>query len=148
MRILAAVATLIVSSYALSCPDLLGTWRSSKEMSMEYNEKFAHLEPNQKELLVQILGRMIVTYTDNKVHEHGLPSSRVTIGGKEYDFAFEDLSYSYKVLSCDKATITAEFEHPHSGPVKETAYFIDENTYWISSEILPSTREYFIRVSK
>lgn len=148
MKILATLAILSMSHIAVSCPDIVGTWQSSKEMSMEYNDQFAHLEPGQKELLTQILGALKITYTENKAHEHGAPSIKVIVGGKESDFAIEDLSYPYKVLSCGKVTLTAELKHPYYERKVETLTFVDSNTYWVSSEILPATREYFVRMSR
>lgn len=147
MRIFVALVVLSISQAAMCCPDLIGTWKSSKEMSMEYNEKYAQLEPRQKELLVQILGHMKVTYTEKNAHEHGQEPIKVKVAGKDSDFTFEDLSYPYTVLSCDQDALKVEYEHPYSGVTQETIHFVGKNTYWLSPEMLPSTREYFVRVS-
>lgn len=146
VRILAAWAALTASPVVLACPQLLGTWRSSKALSMAYNEQFAQLGPKQKELLVQILGRMTVTVTEKTVREHGQQAMKVTVGGKESDFAFEELSYPYHVLSCDPSSAEVVSQHPYVGAMQQTVHFVDKDTYWLSPQVLASTREYFVRV--
>jgi len=146
VKLLAAWAALTASPAVLSCPQLLGTWRSSKALSMDYNEKFAQLAPKQKELLVQILGLMTLTVTDKAVREHGQPSMKVTVGGKESDFVFEELSYPYRVLSCDSSSAEVVSQHPYAGAMQYTIHFVDKDTYWVSSGKLPSSREFFVRV--
>lgn len=148
MRILAGLAALVMSHSAISCPKILGTWKSSKELSMDYNEKYAHLEPRQQELLIQILGRLIITYSENQVREHGQSPIKVTLDEKVSNFTYENLSYTYKVLSCNKTSVTVRFDHPFAGAKTNRVSFVDKDTYWVSPDILPSAREYFVRIVK
>jgi hypothetical protein len=139
------LVTLLLSNNALCCEPLLGTWQSSKEMSMAYNNQHALLKPVQTEFLNQILGHMKITYTTTEMHEHGLPPIQVKLNGEIHDFTFEESTYPYKVLTCEKDSARIEYEHPYAGAVNAKVNFVDQNTYWISPDIMPSTREYFLR---
>lgn len=148
MRVLSSLLALFLSNNVLSCPALVGTWQSSKETSMNYNNRYAQLKTKQAELLNQMLGYMKVTYNGTEAHEHGLPPIKVKIGNEESDFTFEESVYPYKVLLCDDKSAKIQYKHPHAGVTKVTVNFLDKNTYWLSSEMLPSSREYFVRVSQ
>lgn len=112
---------------------------------MDYNNKYALPAPIQAELLNQILGHMKVTYTKTDMHEHGSPPLKVKINDEEHDFTLEDLTYPYKVLSCDKDSAEIQYQHPHAGTTNVTINFVNQNSYWVSPEMLPLTREYFVR---
>jgi hypothetical protein len=114
-------------------------------MSMSYNNEHAQLKPLQTELLNQILGYMKITYTEAEVREHASPPIHVKLNDETHDFTFEDLTYPYTVLFCDKNSATIKYEHPYAGTLDATVNFVDENSYWISPDIMPSTREYFLR---
>lgn len=147
MKLLRTLLALFVSQQAIACPDIFGTWKSSKELSMDYNDKLGGATQPQTELLEQILGILKLTYSDASIHDHGAPTIKVTINGKQYDFVFEDLEYKYEVLSCTDTSIKIRQHHPYGGPMTSTLNFINRNVYWVSPQLLPKTREYFIRVS-
>lgn len=89
---------------------------------------------------------MTLTVTESAVREHGQPSMMVTVGDKEFDFVFEELSYPYRVLSCDQSSAEVVSAHPYAGAVQRTIHFVDKDTYWVSSGTPPSSREFFVRV--
>lgn len=146
MRFLSSILSLFFSGHAVSCPTLMGTWKSSKELSMDYNEKYANLDNKQHAFLDQIFGHAKFTYAERHIHQHSSPMIHVLIDGQRSDFHFDDLNYPYKILSCSETSAKIKSNHPHSGPTIAILNFVDEDTYWVSPETLPSTREYFIRV--
>ena len=97
-------------------------------------------------MLGQILGNLKITYSETSIHEHGAKTVDVTLNNERHDFHFEDLRYAYQTLSCRNNSIKIAQEHPHAGKIKQRFNFIDENTYWVSPDNLPNSREYFIRV--
>ena len=115
---------------------------------MEYNKRHANLEPLQEELLYQILGNMKISFTNNKIIEHELPTIQVELNGKVHDFEYQYNEYSYKTIKCDESSITIESNHPQMGKHRNTANFINEDTYWVSPEVMSNTREYFVRIKK
>ncbi|MBX9901648.1 MAG: hypothetical protein K2Y28_12770 [Burkholderiaceae bacterium] len=148
MKLLHALLALFISQQAIACPDIYGTWQSSKELSMDYNNKLIGATQPQTELLEQILGILKLTYADTSIHDHGAPTLKVTVNGKQYDFVFEDLEYKYEILSCTETSIKIRPHYPYGGSMTRTLNFINRNIYWVSPEHLPKTREYFVRVSE
>jgi hypothetical protein len=147
MKTLCVAAIFLLCNQAVACPNILGTWQSSKELSEKYNQKNAQLSQAMTELLKQILGILKLTYTESAVHEHGAPTIKVTIKGKQSDFYFEDLNYKYEVLSCTNDSITLKSYYPYIGePLVTTINFVNENLYWETPQHLPKSREYFIRI--
>lgn len=114
---------------------------------MEYNEKHAQLDAKQSQFMNQILGHMKVSYTNDSIHEHGAKPIKVKIDNEEYDFHFDDLTYRYKVLLCTKSLAKIKSKHPHVGSKKTEINFINSDTFWVAPDMLPSSREYFVRVS-
>lgn len=148
MKTLLAIALSLLklnTANSADCPNLQGTWQSSKEMSMAYNNQQASLEQRQVDFLNQVLGIMKLTYTEDTVHEHGQPPVAVTINGKTNDFHFDEMSCRYEVLSCTRSTVTIRYHHP-AGAVTQVLNFDSEDVYWLSPDILPTTREHFVRV--
>jgi hypothetical protein len=147
MKLLRTLLALFVSQQAIACPDIHGTWQSSKELSMDYNNKSGRATQPQIEFLEQVLGILKLSYSDTSIHSHGAPTLKVIINGKQSDFVFEDLEYKYEVLGCTDTSIKIRQHYPYGGPMTSILNFVDRNTYWVAPEHLPKTREYFIRVS-
>jgi len=114
---------------------------------MEYNNQFAKLENTQSELLDQILGYTKITYTKTDKKHHGLPAVEVTLDGNKHDFEFLEFVYPYKQISCDDKFVVIEHKDEELGDIKLVLNFENSNTYWLSPEILPNSREYLVRVS-
>jgi hypothetical protein len=148
MKFIYLILALLVGNNAVACESMLGTWQSSKKMSMEYNKDKAGLLPAQIELLDQILGVLKLTYTQTHIHEHGAEPLKVTVNKKQYDFYFEEIEYPYEVLYCGKNSITISQQHPHAGAGKLKLHLINDDVYWVSPDNLPNSREYFIRVKE
>ena len=147
MKYLSLILVFIFAQSAWSCPPLTGKWKSSLHMSMEYNKKHAELEPRQMEFLNQILGHMEISYTENQIHEHELPTLKVISDAREHDFVFEDLKYSYNLISCSDQTIKLSFTHPYTGEEEIELTFLNDDIYWVSPEMMmPRSREYFYRI--
>ena len=141
MKLLTLFILFSFSSSALSCPNLLGTWVSSKDKSMSYNN-LAGLKQNQLDLLNQILGYTTITYTETEVKHHKLPPVKVLYNSNETELTFIEMEIPYKVDSCGKDSISFLTEDN----TVSTLNFVDKDTYWVSSkEVLPNSREYFVR---
>ncbi len=140
------LATLLMTSFdALSCPDALGTWRSSKELSVEYNTKHLDLEPHTIKFMNDVYGILTVTYTKNTIRMHGASTKKIMIKGNEHDFVFEEMTSSYKQISCTDMAVTILSDSPYSTG-EETMTFVDKNTFWVSAMPGSDKREYFKRV--
>lgn len=145
MKILITLLIYFFAYRAAACPNFIGTWQSSNELSMNYNFKHANLDKVKIEFLSQTLGILKQTYSESEIHSHGAPSIKLAINGKSYDFHFEDLHYKYEVVSCTSITVKLKQYYPYGEPFLSQMVFENENTFWVSPEQLPKSREYFIR---
>ena len=148
MKYLLITFLISYSSVAFSCPSLVGTWVSSKDKSMSYNNQVAELDERQKDLLNQILGYTKITYTDKEKTHHALEPVEVTLDGKTHDFEFLEFVYPYRLISCTNELVVIEHKDETVGDITLYLNFENSNTYWISPEkIVSSSREYFVRIS-
>ncbi|MCU7878168.1 MAG: hypothetical protein KZQ84_15460 [Candidatus Thiodiazotropha sp. (ex Lucinoma borealis)] len=131
----------------LACPDIVGTWRSSKELSIEYNTKLLELEPHTIKFMNDVYGILTITYTKTSIRMHEAPTKKISIKGKEHDFVFEEMSSSYEQVSCTEESVTILSNSPYSTG-EETMTFVDLNTFWVSTMPGSDKREYFKRVPK
>jgi hypothetical protein len=129
----------------MACEYLVGTWKSSKELSMEYNLAQEKITPTQMSFLNQRLGHMTISYTDTETQEHQLPSIEVILNGKTSLMAFEGLSYTYETITCTETIVKAKYNHPYGGETVSVLH-LQGDTYWVSPDIFPTSREYFIRL--
>ena len=143
MKFLTLIFLFAFSSSAICCPNILGTWKSSQEKSMNYNNH-AGLEKKQLDLLNQILGYTTINYTETIKKHHKLPSVKFFLNDKEHNLTFEEMSFSYKLKSCDEHSIIIQFED-----AEELKFvFVNPDTYWVSpKEVLSKSREYYVRIS-
>ncbi len=146
MKLLTALAGILFGANATACSQIIGTWQSSKEMSMEYNITSADLTPTQIEFLNQALGILKITYSQETIINHGAPAIEMVIAGKKYPFEFQEEKFKYEIISCTANVVKIKHHYPHTAPEKIKINFIDENTYWVSPSNLPNSREYFTRV--
>jgi len=136
---------LMFSNQSLACPSLVGTWQSSKDLSMEYNLKYAGFNEKIIKIKEQIYGILKLTYTNESIHAHGAPTQKITVEGKVFEIKFEDLTFDYQVLNCSNDMVTTKEFYPYGEPLVESKYFIDDDTYWVSPEG-KKEREYFVRI--
>ena len=130
----------------MSCEVLLGTWKSDKEISIEYNFKYFEPTEEQQEFYNQVLGNMKLTYTETTIKEHFVPTIKIKVKNKTLDFGIEESEYSYEVISCNEGTVKVKFLDPLGEDKISEIHFENENLYWISFGDPEVFREYFARV--
>jgi hypothetical protein len=135
-----------LSAEAFCCPKIIGTWKSSLDLSLKYNTENLDLESRTIEFMKQVYGVLTLTYDEEMVRSHGAPTKKIMVSGKEYDFVYEEMKYPYEVLSCTDDTLTIKEDSPYMEST-EVKHFIDSNTYWVPAMPESEKREYFIRVS-
>lgn len=140
------IAALLISNQAMSCPSIIGAWKSNKELSMGVNGKNTALPANRIELLNQILGILEITYTKSVIREREAPPIKVRVSGKEHDFHFEKLEYKYELISCSETQVKIKKYYPYGEPYIEVLNMANENTYWVYGTQENKTVEYFVRV--
>ncbi|MYM63416.1 hypothetical protein [Pseudomaricurvus sp. HS19] len=139
------IGSLTLSQATLACPDLIGTWKSSKEISLQYYDSTPDAIAEVRHFLEQILGRTEITYTDSTIRNHGKEPVEVEIYGQTGILRSEERSANYEMIACDDASVTIRIQDSEFEGTEVKAHFIDENTYWYTDEELPDIREYFLR---
>src|SRR5687767_8336958 len=114
---------------ALCCPSYIGKWKSSREMTMEFNNKFSAAEPKNSELLPQITGTATIEFTKKKLIFTDIPSRKIVIHGKESEWAGTNEAVSYMLLGCTDSTIAIKYSLYNTEFISQL-YFQDANTYW------------------
>ena len=147
MKLIQGILNFFTSDNPAACPSLIGTWQSSREMSSNYNREHAKITDTQFEFIEQIIGTLRLTYSETSIHEHGAEPLKITIKSEPHEFFFEDSTHKYEVLNRKKDSIKIKQYYPHGKPFKTKVNFINENTYWVEPDNLPTSREYFTRVS-
>lgn len=149
MKSLLSFILLFINVQAIACPNLLGTWQSSKELSMKYTLSNPGFSEKNIDFKKQVFGILKVTYHESTIHTHGAPTKRIIIADKEYDFHFEDLEFNYEVITCTKDSIKIKEYYPNTDPIIVKIHFVDRNTIWVSGPgFNENEREYFVRIKK
>lgn len=132
-----------------ACPDILGEWRSSYELSKTFNDKYAVIEERTKEFREQLIGRSTVTYTKESVALEMDPIDSVTISGKVYPWDSSPMTGPYRALGCNDDIVVIKINF-NGTELLSSLNFESENIYWVY-EGTPKgagnkhTREYFVR---
>lgn len=151
MRYLTASFLVVLSSQALACPEFLGKWESSADLSAAFNDSHAVIEDRAKEFRSQIIGRSTVTYTSERVTLEMDDIQQVTINGVAFPWDSSPMTGPYEVLGCTDDVVALKISY--NGVVLiNTLNFENENTYWVYEGTAGGTgnqhtREYFVRSS-
>ncbi len=140
-----STSSLSLSQTTLACPDLAGTWKSSKEISLQHYDSTPDAIMEVRHFLEQILGRTEITYTASTIRNHGQEPVEVEIYGQTGILKSEERSANYEMVACDEDSVTIRIQGSEFAGTEVTAHFTDKNTYWYVDEELPDIREYFVR---
>ncbi len=135
-----------VSENISACDKLYGKWQSSKELSMQYNERSKKLTDEQKQFLEQILGYMKLSFSKDKIYQMSSETIIVELDDKKINFSFEEEVYTYDVISCAPKKIKIKYYLNDQDIVVSNLNLINDDLYWIASPFLPASREYFVRM--
>ena len=151
VRYFFATCIALISTQALACPDFLGKWESSDELSRAFNDNHAVIEERTKEFRAQIIGRSTMTYTSERVTLEMESVDSVTINGQTFPWDSSPMSGPYTVLGCTDDIVVLKVNY--SGiELINSLNFESPDTYWIY-EGTPKgtgnqhTREYFVRAN-
>ncbi|MBU3020027.1 hypothetical protein KO519_20335 [Paraglaciecola agarilytica] len=146
-KVIALFSALFLNN-VYACPNIIGTWQSSNELSVKHNKENLDLEPHTIKFMNDVFGVLKITFTENVVHMHSAPTKKIEIKGKPHDFTYEELRYEYKIESCNKKTLFISDQNPYYQSKNEPITFIDKDTYWVPTMPGSDEREYFVRISK
>jgi len=84
----------------MGCEVLLGTWRSVRDLSINYNLEHHSPTKAQIEYYSNVLGRLTLTYAKIEITEHFSPKVESKVNDKPMSFGLDEYSYSYELVSC------------------------------------------------
>ena len=149
IRAVIATACIVIPSSVAACPDYIGKWRSSRQLTMEFNNRLSSAEPKVRELLPQITGTVAVEFTDREMKFTDVPSRKIVIHGKESEWTGLNETVDYDLLGCTESVVVIRFSL-YGAEMISKLHFEDRNTYWeylgdTNPVINAHAREYFVR---
>ena len=151
-KMIAAFLTSAACIAASASPSLIGTWTSSRELSMAFARDHARLEPRTEKFLNQMMGRLTVRFDADRI-AYDLPDWDVEVEGVGHRMVGFREAHPYKILFVNDTSVVVQGAQPVTGKQVVTVYnFVDDNTMWIycgsPDKGLPdmNIREYFVRV--
>lgn len=95
-RILSALVLLLSTNMAKAESQLLGTWKSSLEVSLA-NNKLELMAPSTLGFIKQVVGELTITYKADVLVEYS-PSKILAVDGKELEWAGANGQFPYRVI--------------------------------------------------
>jgi hypothetical protein len=153
MKFLLAIILLFFSVDCIAAnPNLIGKWRSDRELTMSFIKKNVKLEPKREKFLQDIMGRLTITFNKTNVISV-LPDVEVTIEGKKHNMVGFTENSTYKVVAANRNVIVVSEKENVSGRQILTTYnFESDDVIWVytgGADRATSDshyREYFRRV--
>ena len=144
------LAMILVPIAALAGPRFLGTWKSSSELSMEFNKAHANLAPHQIDFLNGVLGRSEARITEAAYIQCD-PDRDFMLNDRVVHWKGTKFAVPYEVAFESDSTAILTFKWPDGVVRPEVLHFVDDDTFWIylgdAPEVLDlHAREYFKRV--
>ncbi|MEC7118870.1 MAG: hypothetical protein VXW65_03070 [Pseudomonadota bacterium] len=117
-----------------AAPNLIGSWQSDRDSSLDYVYKHCELPAKTQSFLEQILGKMMLTFTEQAATAHS-PTVTVSIEEKPYQIDGYTETQSYQVVNETPSTLTILFHASSTAPSKTTTYhFENPNRIWVDVE--------------
>jgi hypothetical protein len=132
--ILVAAVWLSFSARGLACTErLIGTWRSNKEVTLQYLKTHTKLTQQQFDKVGTVLGKMVIVFD----------SERLTEKSGNWKFTTK-----YTIVEETKDAVTIEAEDPGTKKLTKTKFTLDSTGFWTPDDKIPGYQERFDKVGK
>ena len=148
---LATIALASTCSSAYADPVLLGKWRSDRQLTMQFARDRAKLEDKTLLFLEQLMGKMTVTFSPNRIVSEMPDWQSKNANGEKSGLAGFKEVHRYKLLATTPTQVAVSSVEPVTGRRTITVYnFENKNTMWVylgaSAFSEMNIREYFVRI--
>lgn len=149
MRLLYLLLLFSLPIYATEV-SIEGKWRSSKELTSDFNIKNALLEDSQRHFLEQLMGHMTINFQKG-VMQLDMPAIEITSNGEKTKLEGFSEESTYSVIGRDNNTVVIKTQDADGADLIVTYHFDDKDTMWVyvagQSSLFENLniREYFIR---
>ncbi len=87
-------------------PVLEGSWKSDRELTMAFLNKHVKLRELQVESITQLMGRLVMTFTDGKLSEQ-MPDFDMTLAEKQVHFKGYTFESPYRIVFSNQDEVAA-----------------------------------------
>jgi hypothetical protein len=112
---------------------LIGTWKSNKEVTLQYLKTHTKLTQQQLDRVGTVLGKMVIVFD----------SERLTEKSGNWKFTTK-----YIIVEETKDAVTIEAEDPGTKKLTKTKFALDPSGFWTPDEKIPGYQERFDKVGK
>lgn len=133
---------IISANSAFAAPNLIGTWKSNKELSIQSFNFDPSIKPESKELFRSLFGQLEITYTSDQAISVW-PTNEESEGWRHVS--------TYRVMLSTKDKVMIKWENAGNGEeLSATLTFVTPDRFWMELPRAPkfNGREYFDRISK
>jgi hypothetical protein len=121
----------VVAPATRADPSLIGVWKSSHDMTMNFIHDNVLLKPETEQFLNQLIGRLALHF-DAKHINFDFPDLEMEIKGVKHQMAGFQEQTPYSVLFSNDATVAIQLQYPGSGKKTVQVFnFVDDNTMWV-----------------
>ncbi len=151
MKFALTIFILAFPLFAWSAPDYRGKWKSSSELSSEFNEpNEPRLNEDQWRFFREFFGHITVEYGEKIVTVYE-EKRTYTLNGKQETSDAAEHVYQYEYVAEDDTKVVLRQKGEDGVWQLEILHFVNENTYWVYVGSDPklsfmNIREYFVRV--
>lgn len=144
-RILSALVLILSPNIVKAESPLLGTWKSSLEISLAKNN-LELIAPNTLGFVQQIVGELTITYKNDVLIEYS-PKKTLTVDGKQFEWAGANGQFPYRVLKELEGSVIIKRKLTDGSWVKSVITFENPDLYRVNwrdhSDV--DFDEYFVR---
>lgn len=119
----------MIPTVGYCCPSLEGTWSSSIEQFMNFNERWANVDEKAWSFMVQTQGHENITFKNNKEMIIVTPDFEINLGGKKIKVPAKEERININVLGCTDSNIVLKYERNGSEKISQL-HFEDNGGFW------------------
>lgn len=129
MKKLILTFSLMIPNIVSACPDLEGTWLSSKEKFVEFNKKWANVETIAWDFMLQNQGIETIEFKPDNTMVISTPEVELVVGERKVKSPASKESIDFSILGCNKRSIAIMYERYGETQISKF-HFENPNIYW------------------
>ena len=129
MKIALLAVIVILPGVSIACPDLEGTWFSSKEKFIEFNQRWANIDTKAWSFMLQTQGLERIEFAAENKMTINTPESEIKLGERNITNKAKTEEINYRVLGCSEKGVVIEYRRYGDAQISHFQ-FDDQNTFW------------------
>ena len=126
-----ACAVVILSPVAgAACPNMEGTWQSSKEKFVAFNKTWANVEERAWAYMLQTQGLEHIVFAPDGQMIIRTPGFELKMGERTIPRPSQEEKINFDVLGCTEKSIVIKYERYGSERISQL-HFDSDDSYWV-----------------